>query len=177
MINRITAYLYAAAMTLLLFGVWLSLHPEEPKTVQTFERSLAGQLFTQRESAMEVFRAAGCTDKSLADLTVKWARVRRLPVRVIAAQVVVESNCNPLAVSHDGSIGLMQVRVHVWRREFGLVRGGMFNADRSLEVGTEILRRHVVRLGLRRGIERYNGKGKRAKRYARRVLRLACQGA
>jgi len=92
---------------------------------------------------------------------------------VVAAMVAVESTCNPKAVSLDGSVGLMQVRVATWRKEFGLEDEGMLDAGRSLEVGTEILRRLVAKHGLEKGIERYNGQGPKARRYARKVLKLA----
>lgn len=125
------------------------------------------------EEAFEVYKRAGCGDWELAKLTAHWAARRGLPPRVVAAQVVIESTCNPRAVSHDGSVGLMQVRVKIWQREFGLKPDDMLDAGRSLEVGTEILRRLVARHGLRKGLERYNGRGERARRYSKKVLRLA----
>jgi len=125
------------------------------------------------QEAARVYRRAGCGDRDLAVLTAEWAHRRGLLARVIAAQVFVESSCNPRTVSLDGSVGLMQVRVKTWRREFGLGPAEMLDPSRSLEVGTEILRRHVSRFGLRKGLERYNGRGSGARLYARKVLTLA----
>jgi len=121
---------------------------------------------------MEVYQRGGCGDLVLAQKTADWASRRGLPVEVVAAQVVVESTCNPAAVSRDGSVGLMQVRVKTWRREFRLKDDDMLDADKSLEVGTEILRRLVAKHGLPKGVERYNGRGERARWYARKVFEL-----
>jgi soluble lytic murein transglycosylase-like protein len=131
------------------------------------------RLYVAQRKAFDVYQRAKCGDWRLAGLTAEWAVRRRLPAEVVAAQVSIESECNPRAKSSDGSIGLMQVRIETWRRVFKFEPKEMLEAGKSLEVGTEILRLQVARYGLRKGIERYNGKGPKARRYAAKVLRLA----
>lgn len=123
--------------------------------------------------AGRVFGRAGCGDYALAEKVARYAAREGIPARVLAAVVAVESHCNPLAVSHKGAVGLTQVRVSTWKREYDFTESNLFHPETSLRVGAAILRRSIAEHGLRGGIVRYNGQGPDAEVYADRVLALA----
>ena len=124
--------------------------------------------------AARVYGRAGCGDVALAEQTARAAAKTGLPAAVIAAEIAVESSCNPLAVSHDGGIGLTQVMPSIWASRYNSFRDkNLLKAEDSIDVGTAILAENVSLYGLRAGIRHYNGSGPAAEIYATKVTALA----
>lgn len=119
-----------------------------------------------------IYRAHGCTD-SFAGLTAETALAFKLPVRLIAAVVVVESTCRPWVVSSEGAVGLMQIVPKQWHVSRSALKNPAFNIAK----GTEILAHFVRPYGIREGLHHYNGLGVGCSAcdagYADKVLRVA----
>jgi Transglycosylase SLT domain len=107
----------------------------------------------QTRIARMLYLAHGCND-TFAELTARTAYEYRLPVRLVAGVVIVESTCRPRVVSSEGAVGLMQVSLiwHISRRQ---LEDPVFN----LRKGSEILADYTHRYGLREGLHHYNGMG------------------
>jgi soluble lytic murein transglycosylase-like protein len=60
--------------------------------------------------------------------------------RLIAAVVVAESSGDPLAISNQNSIGLMQINAKVWARKLDFTRNNPFDPATNLRMGVVILR-------------------------------------
>ena len=124
--------------------------------------------------ASRVYGKAGCGDQNLAEMTARNAIATKLPASIIAAQIAIESSCNPLAISNKGAIGLTQITVKVWASQYRNFQDvNLFNEEDSMRVGTTILSNLVRLYGLRNGLRRYNGAGEDAELYAERIVRLA----
>jgi soluble lytic murein transglycosylase-like protein len=124
--------------------------------------------------AARVYGRAGCGDVQLAEMTARSSMKTGLPANVIAAEIAVESTCDPLAVSRDGGVGLLQIMPKLWASRFNGFRDkNLLRAEDSMEVGTEILAENIQKYGLREGIRHYNGAGPDAELYALKVMQLA----
>ena len=124
--------------------------------------------------AARVYGRAGCGDVRLADLTARASAKTGLPANVIAAEIAVESSCNPLAISKDGGVGLTQVMPKIWATKYNNFQDkNLLNPVDSIEVGMDILAENVKTWGLRQGIRHYNGSGENAESYATKVMALA----
>lgn len=124
--------------------------------------------------AARVFGRAGCGDLELAEMTARSSAKTGLPANVIAAEIAVESSCNPLAVSRDGGVGLLQVMPRIWAGKYNNFRDkNLLKAEDSMQVGTEILAENIRQYGTKEGIRRYNGSGPDAELYAVKVIQLA----
>lgn len=64
----------------------------------------------------------------------------RVDPRLIAAVVVAESSGDPLAISHQNSIGLMQINARVWARKLDFTHNNPFDPSTNLRMGVPILR-------------------------------------
>lgn len=115
-------------------------------------------------AARMVFRANGCRD-TYSDLTGRTAYEYRLPARLLAAVVYVESSCNPRAVSGSNSIGLLQVNPRVWGHKAELK-----DPVSNMRIGASILKQYVARYGIREGLHHYNGLGDPTDTYSNKVL-------
>lgn len=82
-----------------------------------------------------------------------------LDPKLVAAEVAIESSCNPMAVSNRGAVGLLQVHVKTWQVKYDFSRINLFDAHQNLKVGTQVLAGYVERYGLRDGVRHYNGMG------------------
>ncbi len=109
--------------------------------------------------AAKVYGKAGCGDQALAEMTARHAISSGLPAQLIAAQVAVESTCNPQSVSNKGAIGLTQVVPKMWNKQFDFSKVNLFNPDQNMMVGTAILSELVKQHGLKKGLLRYYGTG------------------
>jgi hypothetical protein len=93
-----------------------------------------------------------------------------------ASTVATESNCNPLAVSKAGAIGLSQV-VPSFHKEYDFSRINLFNRKDSLRVGAEILAKDISQYGEESGVTHYQGMGVHCStcddHYTDKVLALA----
>jgi soluble lytic murein transglycosylase-like protein len=116
------------------------------------------------EAAASVLVANGCSD-AYASPAGHAAVDNGIWPRVVAAVIVIESSCRPLAVSTEGAIGLMQVNPRVWRHN----RHELENPEANIRIGTKILADYIRPRGLREGLHRYNGTGDDG-RYGAHVL-------
>jgi soluble lytic murein transglycosylase-like protein len=124
--------------------------------------------------AARVYGRAGCGDVQLAEKTARSAAKTGLPANLIAAEIAVESTCNPLAVSRDGGVGIMQVMPSIWASKYdNFVSKNLLNPDDGMEVGGQILAENVRLYGIHQGIRHYNGSGPDAEAYALKVMALA----
>jgi hypothetical protein len=83
----------------------------------------------------------------------------------LAAICAAESNFNPKAKGKDGDSGAFQVMPNIWGSVPRDISGQSKQADGILQ---ELLRSS----GLKESIRRYNGSGKKATEYSKKVMRL-----
>ena len=149
------------------FVFWLAYLPEPlPPIIQTpwgEEQVLRG---LDVEEAAKVYARFGC---KYVEETATAARNNSVPVGLLAALVIVESTCDPDAISKTGALGLTQVQPRVWKFKPCKLLEPEFN----LAAGASILHDGIARYGLEGGLERYYGHdvpGSWA--YVRKVLRV-----
>jgi soluble lytic murein transglycosylase-like protein len=168
-----TLKMLSVLISMLSFPAVTSQSAEKPVQVQKSEYdndAFRKALF----DASRVFGRAGCGDADLAQMTARAAIRTGLPGNVIAAEIATESTCDPLAVSKDGGVGLLQIMPKIWASKFDNFRDkNLLKAEDSMEVGTTILADNIKQWGLREGIRHYNGAGPQAEMYAIRVMSLA----
>lgn len=124
--------------------------------------------------AARVFGRAGCGDLDLTEMVARNSMKTGLASNVLAAEIAIESSCNPLTVSRDGGVGLLQVMPKIWAGKYNNFRDkNLLKPEDSMQVGGEILAESIKTYGLRDGIRRYNGSGPDADSYAARVIQLA----
>lgn len=93
-----------------------------------------------------------------------------LDAKLAASVISEESNCDSLAVSSRGAIGLMQVMPRVWKRRFDFSRINLFNPQENLNIGIKILADLVQQYGEHEALERYQGLGPGNPNYSNEVL-------
>ena len=127
------------------------------------------------QRAREVYIKFGCGWEDLSLLTARYARRSQVPAQIVAAQVAVESSCRSYVVSPAGAVGLMQVNTRVWN----YTRADMFDPDRNLNAGTQILAGYIRQSGnVRDGLRHYYGisEGSSASdEYADKVLQISAR--
>lgn len=159
----------------LLQSAWTWANPAMPPfRMQAFaltEKQIQEEIAA--EEARKVLSGQSCpADVPL--LAAKASLKNGISVRVVAADIRVESSCNPRAVSKAGAVGLMQINRHIWKTGKNL-----FNHEANIELGTKILAENTHRYGLRNGLRRYFGvtEGSDASdKYAAKVLLVARHG-
>lgn len=106
-------------------------------------------------------------------LIVQYSMIEKLPVRLVAAVVAVESSCKPSAMSNSRiCIGLMQVNKSVWH----YTTSELLQPEQNISAGTSILALYIRRYGLYDGTRHYFGvtDGSEASNlYADKVLKQA----
>lgn len=122
------------------------------------------------KAANEVFTRFGCGWEDLSLLTARYSRAKKLPVRVVAATVAVESSCRPDAISPKGAIGLLQINEKVWKTGEDLT-----DPETNMKWGTQILSDYVRQYGLVEGLHRYNGMGNPTDEYSTKVLQISAR--
>jgi hypothetical protein len=148
----------AVAVTIALAGLVLqvaNMPGEAPKPIQVVPvdaRQLAYEAATA--TAAHVLEANGCSDR-YAPIIARAAIDHGLEPRIVAGVIVVESSCNPLAVSPVGAIGLMQINQRVWKHS----RRELQDPEANIRIGTRILADYIRPRGVRAGLVRYNGLG------------------
>lgn len=149
-------------------------------TIQTTDTWLRGQTQTYQDALYQATRIyskmPACTSYDLAADTARYAVAVDIPANVVAAEVEVESSCNPLAVSNRGAVGIAQVLPSAWSKEYDFSSLNLFNQSTNLQIATEILSSQVKQHGLRGGLEHYFGispGSSAAAQYANKVLALA----
>lgn len=144
-----------------------ALSPEAMTSMYRQERRQA-EYVAAAHAARQVLVANGCSSKYAA-ITGRAAVDSRLPARMVAALVYVESSCRADVVSKKGAVGLVQVNPQVWRYS----RRALQDPYTNLQVGTRILAGYIRAHGLREGLHRYNGLGDTSEDYSERVLQAA----
>ena len=110
--------------TLKLVSVLVSILSFPSAASQSAEKPAVKSEYDQQEfkkaffDAARVYGRAGCGDVQLAEMTARSSAKTGLPANVIAAEIAVESTCDPLAVSRDGGVGLLQVMPKIWASKF-----------------------------------------------------------
>lgn len=163
----------------LCFGIWwytgpppIQARPFTPADFQKFHLMEKENREIDHEAAMaqKVFNETNCHPASISKLVARAARTQRLPVKVVASTIVVESSCHSDAISRTGAVGLMQVMPSVWR----VSRTELLNPARNIQVGTRILAQYVQQTGdMREGLRRYYGLVDGSDEYADKILEMA----
>jgi len=125
------------------------------------------------EVAAKVMKHHGCNDE-FAELAGHAAVDERIPARLIAAVMVIESTCNAKAISRADGIGLMQVVPRIWH----IQRNKLLDPAFNIRFATSRILAPFVRVyGIREGLHHYNGMGVGcsacSEDYPERVMRIA----
>ena len=91
-------------------------------------------------------RHADVPDEDLPKLTtciVRNAMSKKLDPRLVAAVMVVESRCNPTAISASKSVGLMQIHVPTWSSRIDFTEKNPFDPEVNIDIGTTILANYI----------------------------------
>lgn len=149
------------------FAGELRARPPIPKVVPILDTTLYDNAVFD---AAKVFgRVAGCGTLDLAKKIARQSVAQGVPANLIAATMCVESHGDPLAVSNKGAVGLMQIRIVAHKTEYDFKTQNPFDADVSLQIGTQILKAESAQ-GWRHAVLRYNADDAA---YADKVLQLA----
>lgn len=160
-------------------GEIVTLHVHNPDVPEFFKRELRDRANAPLQVALVFGRAPGCSDASsdLINLVASEAVSQGVAPKVLAATIAQESQCNSLAVSSRGAIGLMQIMPRIWNSTFDFSKVNLFNPRDNIRVGTKIMAGLVKHNGLQRGVQLYNGAGVGCEtcdgQYAHKVLILA----
>ena len=121
--------------------------------------------------AAESFGRGKCGDYPLAEKIGQEAIKSGIPAGLLAAIAQTESNCQPLAISNKGAVGLMQIRVSAWSKTVDFTRVNLFDPAQSLETSAMILKGLIkVRGTIRGAVLGYNCEDTA---YADQVMKLA----
>lgn len=138
---------------------WTPLNVSHVGPPEFFECELRARINAPVEVALVLGRATGCqdADPSLVNLIAREAVRAGVNPKVLAATVAVESQCNPLAVSSRGALGLTQVLARSWDGQFDFSRVNLLNPSDNVRTGAVIMAGLIRENGLRDGVQRYNG--------------------
>lgn len=142
-----------------------------PEDLDRFRKMELAQKKLDREIefAGRVYAHNGCANLLYARPTAKYAVENKIPARLLASVVVVESSCRADAVSSHHAIGLGQVQPH-WHPEFDRAR--LEDPDYNLAASAKILSASIRKYGIHDGVANYNG-GDNKFQYADHVLQIA----
>ena len=119
-------------------------------------------------------RSRGCqqADVELISMIVHKSIENNIDPQLVASTIDQESQCDPLAVSSKGAIGLMQIMPKL-HKEFNFSEKNLFNESDNIDVGTKILSDLVKQFGEVEAVRRYQGLGPAGNpNYAWQVLNL-----
>ncbi|RQD64533.1 MAG: lytic transglycosylase domain-containing protein [Desulfonatronovibrio sp. MSAO_Bac4] len=132
-----------------------------------------------------MFRTRDPHSQDIVQLTHRYGRLYSIDPVLIQAMIQVESNFNPVAVSHAGAEGLMQIMPET-QKDLGLTTP--FDPRDNIEAGTRYFRYLIDRFGdvslalaaYNAGpgrVERYNGipPFRETQNYVRKVLEIYAQ--
>lgn len=116
-----------------------------------------------------LFRTYGCQVER-ADISRYAAKhLQNLPARLVGAVIIVESTCQPEAVSPSGAIGLMQINGKIWR-----TKENLRDPETNLRLGIGILKNNIRQSGnIREGLKRYYGDFPGNEEYAEKIMTIA----
>jgi soluble lytic murein transglycosylase-like protein len=121
--------------------------------------------------AAESFGRGKCGDYPLAEKIGQESIKTGVPAGLLAAVAQIESNCNPLAISPKGAVGLMQIRVSAWSKAVDFSKVNLLDPAQSLDTSAMILKGLIkVRGTIRGAVLGYNCEDAL---YADSVLKLA----
>jgi len=98
----------------------------------------------------------------------KFSKQYEICPALLLAVIMVESNCRIEAVGMSGELGLGQIRQEFWR-DFLNQQG--IDDIRGVEATASVLSYHVKKWGMEKGVERYNGKGKKSIEYRQKIMK------
>jgi hypothetical protein len=107
-------------------------------------------------------RSTGCSnvDYETIQSVAKAALDAHIDPSIFAALVATESECDPLSVSSRGAVGMTQIMVKIWDKQFDFAgRVNLFNREDNLRTGAKILYPLITAYGTENGLRRYNGLG------------------
>jgi hypothetical protein len=125
------------------------------------DQSRPSEPFDEKKSRIE---SINCHNSEILEFSKQY----EIDPALLAAIILIESNCKYDAVGLVGEQGLGQIREEFWG-EFLKEEG--IEDIKSVQAVAAILSYHVKKWGLEKGIERYNGQGERARRYREKVLK------
>lgn len=117
--------------------------------------------------ASKAFHTDRC--RNLAELVGRSAVDFGVSPKLVAGVIVVESSCNPNAVSNRKSVGVMQLNCAVWKCSMQ----DMKRPELNIALGVKVLAGYVHRYGVVEGLHHYNGLGNNTNEYAACVLHAA----
>jgi soluble lytic murein transglycosylase-like protein len=97
---------------------------------------------------------------------------------LLASIMVVESRGNPFAVSHAGSMGIMQIHLPTWGPVVDQEGINLFDIEDNVDLGARILKGYIGKDGIWDAVARYKGRyatpesWESAAAYVRRVQRV-----
>ena len=81
--------------------------------------------------------------QKLTTCIVRNAMGKKLDPRLVASVMVVESRCNPTAISASKSVGLMQIHVPTWASQIDFTEKNPFDPEVNIDIGTTILANYI----------------------------------
>lgn len=104
-------------------------------------------------------RSQGCqeADVELVNFVAKTAFQYNIDPKIVASTIATESQCNPLAISNKGALGMMQVTPKTWSKTYDFSHYNLLNREDNITVGTMILANYVKTWGVNGGVTRYQG--------------------
>jgi hypothetical protein len=93
----------------------------------------------------------------LAESIVTSAKKYNLDAKLIASVTIVESRGNPLAISNQAAVGVMQIHVPTWGDTVAREGLNLFKIEDNVDLGSRILKTYVGQSGIWTGVKRYNG--------------------
>lgn len=104
------------------------------------------------------YRISTAATMEYVGLAFREAERHGLDPFLVVALMAVESSFNPIAESHAGAVGLMQVIPHYHTDKFDAVNESVLHPPTNIRVGARVLKEYVRRAGgLVDGLQMYNG--------------------
>jgi soluble lytic murein transglycosylase-like protein len=105
------------------------------------------------------YRVSSAATREFVDVALREARRHELDPLLILALIAIESRFNPVAQSHYGAMGLMQVIPRFHREKLDGARDAVLLDPRTnIQLGTRVLKEYIRRGGTEvAGLQLYNG--------------------
>ena len=97
------------------------------------------------ERTIVLNRAVACLPYK--ELIARTAYYAGLDAAEWASLIIVESSCNPLAISNQGAVGLAQVHLKSWQTVYNFENMAIFDPAVNLRVGSHILLQYKQKYG------------------------------
>jgi hypothetical protein len=123
---------------------------------------------TRQEIRIETQKSEALALPCYQEDIINFSKQYEICPALLSAVILIESNCQIDAVGLVGELGLGQIRKEFWK-DF-LDRQGIDDI-KGVEAVASVLSYHVKKWGMKKGVERYNGKGKKAIEYRQKVMK------